>query len=118
METVCDSTLVTATSWLTAWHWMLMLRSVGSTLTLMLVTVFQPPCELANFSVWFPWTALPSTTHQISTGGFEFDVEHSKFSSSPLIASEGPDIRTSFGPYCTTVVNLVSSGLRMSSFLA
>ena len=71
METVCDSTfrilgfriwefkiqnstLVTATSWLTAWHWMLMLRSVGSTLTLMLVTVFQPPCELANFSVWFP----------------------------------------------------------------
>ena len=44
------------------------------------------------------WIARPSTTHQISTGGFEFDVEHSKFSSSPLIASEGPDIRTSFGP--------------------
>ena len=55
------------------------------------------------------WTARPSTTHQISTGGLEFDVEHSKFSSSPLIASEGPDIRTSLGPSAEILISEHSS---------
>ena len=55
------------------------------------------------------WIARPSTTHQISTGGLEFDVEHSKFSSSPLIASEGPDIRTSLGPSAEILISEHSS---------
>ena len=44
------------------------------------------------------WTALPSTTHQMSTGGFESDVEHSKLRLSPFMASLGPLILTCLGP--------------------
>ena len=53
-ETEWDSTLVSATSWLTAWHWMLMVLSVGATFSEMLVTVLQPPFSDSNLLVWFP----------------------------------------------------------------
>lgn len=46
----------------------------------------------------FTCTALPSTTHQMSTGGLESEVEHSKLRLSPGTASLGPLTRTCFGP--------------------